>query len=193
MTTTPTIYLLIGYPGTGKYTVGASLVEQIGTAGGNAVLVDNHYVNNPIFRLIGADGKSPLPDEVWERVAEVRNAVLSTVERLSPKDWSFVFTVWIAQGEEESEGYVARLKALAESRDSRFAVVRLVCETSALRERVPGADRAARLKWIDPDAVAALTTRHRLYEPSVESLTIDNTELEPAACAARILEYAAIG
>ena len=187
------IILLIGYPGTGKYTVGKALVEQLQSAGATSVLVDNHFINNPIFRLIEVDGRSPLPAEVWDRVGEFRETLLKTIESLAPRDRAFVFTNWIAEDESGAAEYLARLEAIAQARQSRFAVVRLVCELQTLKERVPRADRAERLKWTDPDAVAALASRHRLYDPTVPSLTIDNTELSADACARQILSYAAAG
>lgn len=183
----PAIYLLIGYPGTGKYTVGKALVGQIEAAGGSALLVDNHYLNNPIFRLIATDGKAPISDEVWDRVTEFRDVVLRTIETLSPTDRSFIFTNWIAEGESGADAYLARLKAIAETRHSRFVCVRLTCELAALKERVPRPDRVERMKWVDADAVAALTERHRVYEPAGSCITIDNTDLSPEKCARQIL------
>jgi hypothetical protein len=58
-------------------------------------VVDNHYINNPIFGLIGADGVTPLPREVWHRVREVAGAVLKTVEEQTPREWHLVFTAYI--------------------------------------------------------------------------------------------------
>ena len=49
-----TIVLLIGFAGTGKYTIGRELCERTG-----AKLIDNHLINNPIFKVTNADGVTP--------------------------------------------------------------------------------------------------------------------------------------
>ena len=51
---------LLGFAGTGKLTIARAFARSVG-----AEVVDNHWINNPIFGLIDADGVSPLPDAVW--------------------------------------------------------------------------------------------------------------------------------
>ena len=43
----PAIYQLLGYPGTGKYTVARALVDQLEAGGATVRLIDNHLVANP--------------------------------------------------------------------------------------------------------------------------------------------------
>ena len=57
-----TIMLLIGFAGTGKYTIGLELAGRTG-----ARLIDNHLVNNPVFTVMNPDGLSSLPDGVWAK------------------------------------------------------------------------------------------------------------------------------
>ncbi len=117
----PTIYLLIGFPGAGKYTVACELARQLNELGRPTRVVDNHYVNNPIFGLIDVDGRTKLPDEVWDFAHRVREVLLDTVERLSPCDWSFVFTNYIGVRETEiADPYVARLRQVASVRGQRL-------------------------------------------------------------------------
>jgi thymidylate kinase len=85
----PAIYLLTGLPGTGKYTVARALERALAKEGEEVRLVDNHYLCNPIFGLIAEDGMTQLPGAVWERVDEISEAVLRTIETLSPAEWSF--------------------------------------------------------------------------------------------------------
>jgi hypothetical protein len=82
-----TVFYLIGPAGVGKLTVARALSALTG-----AHVVDNHTVNNPIFGLIELYRPTPLPEEVWDRVGEVRDAILKTVATLSPPEWGFVFT-----------------------------------------------------------------------------------------------------
>lgn len=58
-----TVIVLIGFAGTGKYTIGRELCELTG-----AKLIDNHLINNPIFKTVDADGIKPLPPGIWDKV-----------------------------------------------------------------------------------------------------------------------------
>ena len=51
-----TIVYLIGYAGTGKYTIAKELGRLTG-----AILVDNHLINNLVFSVGGADRTRPVP------------------------------------------------------------------------------------------------------------------------------------
>ena len=62
-----TIIYLIGFAGTGKYTIAKEICRLT-----NARLVDNHLINNPVFSLIRADGKTLLPESVWEKTWAIR-------------------------------------------------------------------------------------------------------------------------
>ena len=184
------LFFLVGFPGTGKLTVGRQIVEQLETAGREVRLVDNHYVNNPIFRLVDADGVTPLPKEVWEAVSAVREAVIGTIERLSPSHWTFVLTNHI----DDSPGdraWVTRLETIATTRGSHFVPVRLLCDVEELERRIVSPDRVPHMKSIDP-----LEPR-RLHEgpgvPLIDhpaTLTLDITVMAPEHAATRIIEHA---
>ena len=194
MTAQPsTIYLLLGYPGTGKYTVAKAMAAGLEQLGRTTRVVDNHYVNNPVFGLVEQDGVGHLPEGLWDRVGEVRNALLATIESLSPANWTFIFTNWIAETEAEGASYIDRLKAIARTRGSDFECVRLTCDPEELRRRVVAPDRRERMKWTDSEGVLRLTETHPLLDPGPPAFTIDNTELEPAECAAEILRRASAG
>ena len=63
---TPTLFLLTGFPGTGKLTVARAMAAQLEDAGQTVRIVDNHWINNPIFGLVAQDGVTPLPEAVWD-------------------------------------------------------------------------------------------------------------------------------
>ena len=109
----PTLFLLSGFPGTGKLTVARSLAQQIEAAGETVRVVDNHWINNPIFGLVAQDGMTPLPSTVWDRVGEVAEAVIRTVEELTPRGWHVIFTAYL-DGVTDT-GYAPRLAAVAAS------------------------------------------------------------------------------
>jgi hypothetical protein len=65
-----TIIYLIGLPGVGKFTIGKEINKRTG-----ARLIDNQLINNPIFSLIAADGFSPLPEIIWDRIGAIRRII----------------------------------------------------------------------------------------------------------------------
>ena len=83
-----TIVLLMGFAGTGKYTIGRELAGLTG-----AKLIDNHLINNSLFVALDADGVKPLPYEIWEKVGRIRTIVYETIRELSPPELSFIFTM----------------------------------------------------------------------------------------------------
>jgi hypothetical protein len=86
------VYLLVGPAGIGKYTVALALEQLLASREQEVRLVDNHYICNPVFGLVAQDGLSPVPTAVWDRIGEVRETVAKTIESVSPRGWSFIFT-----------------------------------------------------------------------------------------------------
>jgi hypothetical protein len=190
----PAIFLLLGYPGTGKYTVAQALAAAITNLGGTAKVIDNHYINNPIFGVIKTDGRTPLPDEVWTLVAQVRRAVLTAIEDHSPADWSFIFTNYIHAEELASDAgvsaYLRRLERFANTRGGELQVVTLTCGVEELCRRIVQADRVTRLKAISAEWLQTEIEHHALASPeSANVLTLDITDLPPAAAAQHILAH----
>ena len=162
------VYYLIGLPGVGKYTVASAMARLAAERGQRLVVVDNHYVNNVIFGLVGVDGRTPLAPAVWARVAEVAEVaeiVFTTVETLSPRGWSFVFTNYLDHSSAEDHRWYRRVRQVANARGSRFVPVRLVCEPDELCRRVASPERSGRLKLVDPVTVRQLAMTRRLLEP----------------------------
>jgi hypothetical protein len=184
----PALYQLLGYPGTGKYTVARALVARLEAAGATARLIDNHYVANPIFGLLPVDGVTPLPPEVWARVRGVRAEVLATIEALSPPEWSFVFTnYW--QDTESHAVALAHLEELAAKRGNLLVPVMLTVDRDELLRRVVRPDRAARLKLVDPEGALRCLDEQLLTPTTPASLTLDITDLSPTEAADRILDH----
>ena len=189
---TGSVHLLLGFPGTGKYTVAKAMVAELERRGETVKLVDAHYVNNPVFGLIHQDGRTPLPAGVWPIVRRIREALMDAIEELSPPHYSFIFTNFVTQ--EEVQGPVAtyfeRLQRLAASKGGRLQITRLMCEPDELSRRIVGSDRVARLKMTDPDRIRELSASHTIYDPPDGSaLTLDITHLAPEQAALRILAH----
>lgn len=181
-----TIIHLIGPPGTGKFTIGTEVASQTG-----ARLVDNHSIANVIFNLIAPDGVTPLPKDVWPRVAQVRAAVLDTLANVAPLGLSYVFTNFLRGEEPAEEAAFREMVAVAELRGDTFVPVVLSCRTDELVRRVVSEDRRVRMKLVDPamarwmnEDVPPFRTTH----PNV--LQLDVTQTTVGSAANTIVEWA---
>ncbi|MDJ0953261.1 MAG: hypothetical protein QNJ81_06240 [Acidimicrobiia bacterium] len=189
----PALYLLTGFPGTGKLTVARAMAAQLEAAGQTVRIVDNHWINNPIFGLIAQDGVTPLPPAVWDRVGEVAAAVVSTVETITPAHWHVIFTAYL-DGESDT-GTVPRLEAVAAARGSIFVPVRLLCDPAENAKRIVSLERRGLLKSVDPVEPYRLADKGPPYDPQHgNQMDLDITALDPEGAAALILQHtAAVG
>ncbi len=181
---------LIGYPGVGKYTVGRELVRLADESGRRLVLVDNHLTANVVLSVLPEGGPDPLPQEVWDRVEDVRSVLRASILELSPPDWSFVFTNVALEGDEADRLSIGRVAELAEQRGSAYVPVRLHCDGEEHLRRVVDPGRAERNKWRDADAVRSFVASAPLIEvhhPSV--LDLDVTDRSPSDTARVVLEH----
>ena len=186
----PHMFLLTGFPGTGKLTVARALATSLEEDGSIVRVVDNHWINNPIFGLVATDGVTPLPAGVWNRVGDVARAVFRTAEEITPRDWHLVFTAYL-DGMNDT-GWVPRLAEIAESRESVLVPVRLLCDADENARRIVSPERARSLKSIDPNEPHRLAADGPPYEPPHQhTMTLDVTTLTPDDAATRILQHAA--
>lgn len=115
--------------------------------------------------------------------------LLRTIEDLSPRSWSFVFTDVLTDDKPSERGHVDRLAQLAVSTGRRYVPVIVTCDEATLLERVPNRDRAERMKWVDQEAVAVYVRSHALVAINdLAPLRIDTGRLEPADAAAALLD-----
>lgn len=185
----PAIVHLLGFPATGKRTIGAALVAQVPRDDHRFVLVDNHLTSKPVLAALDKDPAVPLDPRVWTYVTDLRAHVYQAIEDLAPPGWSYVFTSYVAS--DAASETVGRLRALAEVRASTYVPVVLHCTDEAEhRRRVVGPDRAAHHKWTDPDGVMADVATRTLDRPeSPHLLDLDVTTTTPAEAAERILAH----
>jgi hypothetical protein len=183
----PAIVHLIGYPAAGKYTVAKALVAAAEQTGARCVLMDNHATGNLILPLLDLAGVERVPDEVWDRVGEVREVVYRTIEDMSPRTWSFVFTNVLVDDDPGDRAVVARLAELATASGRSYVPVRLRCELQANLDRVTSPERGPRHKWIDRDAVDRFIRAHELV--ATDALDIDTTTDPPERSAQRIVDH----
>lgn len=186
----PALYLLTGFPGTGKLTVARALAGRLDAAGETVRIVDNHWINNPIFGLVEQDGLTPLPEAVWDRVGEIAAAVIRTVEDLTPRSWHLIFTAYL-DGITDT-GWVPRLARVAATRRALLVPVRLLCDPDENARRIVSPERHERMKSIDsqePDRLNATGPPYDSGHPN--TLTLDITLLPPEQAADQILEHGA--
>jgi hypothetical protein len=185
----PAIVHLIGFPASGKLTIARALAETASASGDRFVVVDNHHTNNVIFTVLDLDGVKPVPSAVWDRVREITEVLLRSIEQLSPPEWSFVFTNVLTDDKPGERGFVDRLVTLAMRTGRTYLPVVLHCEEAALTKRVANADRRDRMKWIDPSGVDEFVRTHRLIDVGdLAPLIIDTSSTDPSNAALLILQ-----
>jgi len=177
--------VLIGFAGTGKYTVGRELGELTG-----AKLIDNHLINNPIFKVVDPDGIKPLPAAIWDKVKAVREIVYEAIRELSPAELSFVFTIELFERSPGDHKAFSDLEELAAARGSLFVPVRLLCDVEELCRRVVDPSRVQMVKSISAEGARRKSAEETVLDsahPNV--LTIDVTAKTPSESAAIILRH----
>lgn len=185
------VYLLIGFPGAGKYTIAKAMRERLLAAGHDGRLVDNHSVNNRIFELVELPPEGRLAGPVWDLVDEVREAVLRTVEDLSPRTWWFIFTNYLVKGADEA--YLQRIERLADRRGAVLIPVVLTCAADEVLRRVVQPDRRARLKDTSASRAGHALATGQLVDPDLpQTLRLDVTSTPADRAAVRILEHAEV-
>src|SRR5687768_9500238 len=177
--------VLIGFAGTGKYTVGRELGELTG-----AKLIDNHLINNPIFKVVDPDGIKPLPAAIWDKVKAVREIVYEAIRELSPAELSFVFTIELFERSPGDHKAFSDLEELAAARGSLFVPVRLLCDVEELCRRVVDPSRVQMVKSISAEGARRKSAEETVLDsahPNV--LTIDVTAKTPSESAVIILRH----
>jgi len=174
---------LIGFAGCGKLTIARAIQAKY-----DCILVDNHHINNVIFSLLEPDGKTRLPEKVWDNVGLVRSAVLDTIRHLARPGRSFIFTNELLEAEERDRKAFFDIAELASDRNDLFLPVRLSISAEELSRRVVSPGRAERFKETDPQAALKKAQEREVFKPQgFDHLEIDITTLAPEEVAERII------
>ena len=184
----PALYLLSGFPGVGKLTVATGLAQRLEAGGETVRVVDNHWINNPIFGLVEQDGLTPLPLAVWDRVGEVADAVLKTVEELTPASWNLIFTAYV-DGVTDAD-YFPRIVDVAAARNATLVPVRLLCDADENARRIVAPGRREHMKSVDADEPYRLAGLGPPFDPGhPNTLSLDITTVEPNEASEAILAH----
>lgn len=182
-----TLIYLLGFPGTGKYTI----AKQICAQDSAFRLVDNHLINNTLFSLIAQDGITPLPERIWNNVGAVWEAVLDTIVHIAPREYSFVLTNALTDEGKTDRAWFDRVKTGAQERGALFVPVRLSCSVAENERRIVQPDRAARMKEIDPASPRRNAEHHTVLTTDHPNLLdLDVTNLSEKRAAEIILGHA---
>ncbi|HLI88105.1 MAG TPA: hypothetical protein VKV37_05405 [Ktedonobacteraceae bacterium] len=181
-----TIAYLIGYTGTGKYTIAREIAALTG-----AVMVDNQLINSPVFGVMAADGKTLLPASVWPKIEAIRRIVLDTIAELAPPQASYIFTNELYEGKAMDRRWYEDVATLATKRQATFVPVILRCEPEELFRRVTSPERAVRLKVRDAEWVREKLRSYQLLRVEHSNrLELDITHLSPLQAARAIVAHA---
>jgi hypothetical protein len=162
----------------GKLTVGRLVAEQLGGR-----LLDSHTIYNVAFRL--TEFKS---EEFYATVRAVRDIAFHRVAEI-PASVPIILTNAYADTDWGNENWDAVIE-LARRRKSQLYVVVLDCSLEENLRRVQAAEREYLGKLRDPDKLAKSRNGRTLLDRDADHLLyIDNSSLDPAACAQRIVDW----
>jgi predicted kinase len=177
------IICLVGFPGVGKLTIARALAELI-----DATVVDNHWINDPILRLL-PKADAPVPEAVWLEVAKVRGAVLETIAMLAPRAGNFIFTYAGSNEDAADRKAFEEYREVATRRSARFVAVRLVCDEEELVRRIQSPGRRGHKLMDTGDAAENVRNFSPLDPGTPDSLTLDVTRLSAREAATLILDH----
>ncbi len=180
MTTQPITIYLIGHAGVGKYTIAKELSNF------DFKVVDNHLINNPIFSLLDLDDITPIKENAWETIGEIRKSILGFVcqDTLS----NYVFTNEL-QEEKCDHVIYNQVKNAAEARGSIFIPVKLIInDESEHKERISNPQRKERFKKTTLPLDRIAKELIQIQHPNLQEL--DVTNLTPGQAVERLLEFA---
>lgn len=179
------IIYLIGYPGTGKYTVAKEIAKHA-----SFKLVDNHLINQPVFSLIRQDGKTPLPPSVWINCKSIWRIVFDTMLNIAPPENNYVLTNYLCSDESDSTWYI-EVEKMAADKSALFVPVLLTCAPEEMTRRVVAPERKEQLKLTCPERLLHYVKLKPLLKISHPNLlTLDITDISPENASQAILDHA---
>ena len=182
----PAVYQLLGFPGTGKYTIARAMVEQLGERGEPVALLDNHSTANLIWSLVPDERR--FDADVMARMAELRNVLWDAAAELTSPAHSLVFTNFLPA--DRPSTVLDRHREVAQQLGRPLVAVVVHCDPHEVLRRVPNADRAARMKLVDAERARSIMASGMTLPDWPELVDLDITGLSPAEAAARVITLA---
>lgn len=173
--TRPITLYLIGFAGTGKYTIAKELAET------SYKLIDNHLINNPIFSLLDIDGATPIPKKAWDAIHKIREAVLDFV--VQDRRHNYVLTNELLE-DDYDHSLFNQVKQLSEDRGSLLIPIILVVSDEEHQKRMTNPQRKDRLKETTYPAERFKKGLISIDHPNL--MTLDVSDLTPRESAETI-------
>ena len=174
----PVTLYLIGFAGSGKYTIAKEIAKS------GFKVVNNHLINNSIFSLLDLDGVTPIPESAWVAIRGIRKAVLNFVS--VDYQSNYVFTNELLKKEYDTVVY-EQVQRLREMRESLFVPIKLSISPEENKKRISSLDRRARFKSTNSAEIDSgkqlIDIDHR------NAITIDVTHLSAEQAARQILDF----
>lgn len=170
---------LFGFSGVGKLTIAKTIAEKL-----PCVIVDNQLINNPVFKVVEADGKTLLHSGVWREIRKIREAVYNALCYLAKPETNFILTNELLQEVPGDASLFAEVEAIAEVRGSAFIPVRLLCDREELLKRVQSPGRKEQCKLVDTENFLYKKGDYTVLKPKHKNLLeLDVTSLTPEEAA----------
>ena len=182
----PAVYQLLGYPGTGKYTVARAIVKQLAARRDPAALLDNHATANLIWSLIPSERR--FDPDVMAKLAELRSVLWDAAAELTSPAHSLILTNYLPPGRRST--VLDRHRELAQQLGHPLVAVVLRCDPEEVIGRISNADRVERLKLVDPERARVLMSSALIVPSWPELVDLDITGMSPAEAAARVIALA---
>lgn len=182
----PAVYQLLGFPGTGKYTVAQAIVEELAARGEPAALLDNHATANLVWSLVPVERQFDPDVMAW--IADLRNVLWDAAAELTSPEHSLVFTNFLPVGRPPT--VLDRHRELAQQLGRKLVAVVLHCDPDQVLRRIPNADRAARMKLVDADIARTIMSSGMTLPTWPELIDLDITGQSPTEAGARVIALA---
>lgn len=178
--TQPITLYLIGFAGTGKYTIAKELAKF------GYKVIDNHLVNNPIFSLLDLDldGEITIPNKAWEAIRKIRASVSHFISHYPSAN--YVFTNVLLEDANDQVLY-NRIAQEAERRGSLFIPIKLHIAPDEHKKRIQNPQRKERFKATVSSPQEKQKGLIKIEHPYL--LEIDVTDLSAAQAASHIMDF----
>ncbi|MBX9786084.1 MAG: GNAT family N-acetyltransferase [Alphaproteobacteria bacterium] len=176
--TRPITLYLIGFAGSGKYTIAKEIAKS------GYKVVDNHLINNPIFSLLDLNDETPIAENAWISVRKIRHIILDFIAQ--DQKSNFIFTNALLEKEGDWKVYNL-IKETAEKRGSLFVPLKLILSAEEHKKRITNPDRKTRLKTTNPAEVHIKKEMIKIDHPHL--MEVDVTDLSARDAAEKILSF----
>ncbi len=130
-----------------------------------------------------------MPPLTWHFASDIRQAVLGTIQFLSPRDWNFIFTNDLTE-DAGSHKLFDDVQKVVVSRGGVLVPVLLECNLEQYLERVTRPERRERMKSINAEeARIRFAAQTNFQTDHANTLHLDITSLEPNQAAQLIFQH----